>query len=659
MPLPSPFEREAPGRYAALGAREPKALSPLPKIEGDGVVGSMSAHWRAWRRLGAPRKVVQWLRSGVPLVWAKPPQPTPPTARRVEESREMKEEMEGLISSGAFSYQDTDFVSPTFIIPKKDGGRRVIHDLRAINTALRPPKFTLHGAREAASVVRESNWLVALDLKHGYQQVAMDLKARHYLGAVHGGRTVVSNVLPFGLNISPYVFTRITSWLAREMRKRFHLNVAVYVDDFIIGASTKEELEEGLRRVKDLFGTLGVCLSEKTSHEPAQIVEFLGFTWNALTKEVSVTQEKRRQYRREVKNLLRHAQGRQCWMKLVGKLIFLREAVGPSLRHTRSLMRVLRGARNGRLLAAEGEARDDLIWWDQVLRTTPRMSLKVLPTSGVVTTDASDFNIGAVVEVFGEQAAEASKSGQKRATFSMPVEDKNAHINVKELDALFQVIERNKEQFRDKKIMWFTDNMTAKAAIARQGTQQLSHATWEKTKQILDLANREGIQIVPRWVPGRLNGCADSLSRPSEEKGEWETALAKVTGAWGPLQEDPFGFTEAPTSLFSSLEWTGRRTLLVPRVREIDNTLTLLGMVRAEETPQLPPAAWESLGVVITPLWRGALWWPKLEALRTGFIPLGRIHCKELARWEERNGHPSEWTASLVPTKARSWHPEQ
>ena len=539
MSLWGPFAREAPGRYAALGAREPKASLPLPVIKGDGVVGSMSAHWMAWRQLGAPRKVVQWLRSGVPLVWARPPQPTLLTSK-AKQTEEMKQEMKDLINTGAFSYQETRFISPTFIIPKKDGGKRMIHDLRGINSSLKPPKFTLQGAKDAASVVLDSNWLLALDLKHGYQQVAMDLKARQYLGAKYGEKTVVSNVLPFGLNISPYVFTRITSWLAREIRKRFHLNVAVYVDDFMVGASTKEQLEEGLRRIKDLFDTLGVCLSEKTSQKPAQRVEFLGFTWDAQLKEVSVTPEKRRQYRREVRNLLRHAQSTQCWKRLVGKLLFLREAVGPSLRHTRSLMRALQGARHGGLLAAEGEAREDLVWWDSVLRTTPRMSLRVHPTSAIVTTDASDLNIGAVVELVGGQTTgtKTTQGAMERPTkqkLSMPVEDKDAHINVKELDALFQALEKNKEQLRSKKIVWFTDNVTARAAVARQGTQQLSLATWEKTKQILDLANREAIQIVPRWVPGRLNGCADSLSRPTAEKGEWEDALAKITEEWGLL----------------------------------------------------------------------------------------------------------------------------
>ena len=121
----------------------------------------------------------------------------------------------------------------------------------------RASKVYFEGALEAAQVVGESNWLVALDLRHGYQQVAMAPEARRFLGARVGDRVVASTVLPFGLNISPYVFTRLTGFLAREVRRRFGLQVAVYVDDFLLGASTREALEKGLEEVRAFFTLLG------------------------------------------------------------------------------------------------------------------------------------------------------------------------------------------------------------------------------------------------------------------------------------------------------------------------------------------------------------------------------------------------------------------
>ena len=113
-------------------------------------------------------------------------------------SQEIEKEMDQLIQDGAFIRSDSKEVilSPVFLIPKKSGGSRMIHDLRGINAHIRAPHFTLRGAKDAATVVRDSRWLCALDLQRGYQQVYMDLEARRYLGAQHRGETVVSAVLP-------------------------------------------------------------------------------------------------------------------------------------------------------------------------------------------------------------------------------------------------------------------------------------------------------------------------------------------------------------------------------------------------------------------------------------------------------------------------------
>ena len=81
----------------------------------------------------------------------------------------MKRELEALVRDGAFIRGEAKETSPTFLIPKRDGTKRLIHDLREVNKSIVPPKFTLHGARDAGEVVRNSEWLAALDLRHGYQ----------------------------------------------------------------------------------------------------------------------------------------------------------------------------------------------------------------------------------------------------------------------------------------------------------------------------------------------------------------------------------------------------------------------------------------------------------------------------------------------------------
>ena len=98
----------------------------------------------------------------------------PPSTKNMREvgaqDQKTRREMEKLVSDGAFLSAENEevLISPVFTIPKKSGGVRVIHDLRLINEHIRAPHFTLHGARDAGNVVRNSEYICTLDLERGY-----------------------------------------------------------------------------------------------------------------------------------------------------------------------------------------------------------------------------------------------------------------------------------------------------------------------------------------------------------------------------------------------------------------------------------------------------------------------------------------------------------
>ena len=567
-----------------------------------------------------------------------------------EQDTKIKRELGALVEAGAFIKEEARVVSPTFLVPKRDGTSRLIHDLRGVNRCLEAPHFTLRGARDAGEVTRTSKFLAVLDLRHGYQQVAMEPAARPFLGARLGRETVTSTVLPFGLSLSPYVFTRLTGWLARLIRRRLGLQVAVYIDDFLLGAGSREELENGIREVKSLFSRLGVVISSKKEVLPAHEVEFIGFRWNALTKRVGVPRERRAEYRRAIKNHLRHPQTRDTWRRVIGKLGFLRGAVGPAMRHVRSLLHAVATRKGGRLIAAEGEARQDLLWWLETLGRDTELSLDIIPVTASLATDASDCGLGFIVTCpnGNEPTRQIQRARSPRA------DNPRAHINCKEIEALLHGLEEHRQELHGRKVVWYSDSTTAVAAIRRQGTQKLSPATREATKSVLDLAVREGISILPKHVPGRLNGAADALSRGGKLVDEWQAALEAVAREWGPLEEDPCGATREPTSLLESLEWATRRTLIWPKVWEIPHVLGHIELAAAVAPPEKRPNLWDSMAVVISPLWRGATWWPRLAALRAAFLPLGRLASPDTRQWARRNGHKPEWTASLIPLATRS-----
>ena len=156
----------------------------------------------------------------------------------------------------------------------------------------------------------------------------MEQQARKYLGARVGEQVAVSAVLPCGLSLSPYVFTRYTNWLAGLVRRKTGLHIAVYIDDFIVGAASKDKLEEGLKVLRELFAELGVVLSEKKTSVIAREAEFLGFHWSATDKTVGIAEDKRKEYMRALKNLLRSPQPVHRCGGLLESLYFSRRPLG-------------------------------------------------------------------------------------------------------------------------------------------------------------------------------------------------------------------------------------------------------------------------------------------------------------------------------------------
>jgi hypothetical protein len=83
-------------------------------------------------------------------------------------------------------------------------------------------------------------------------------------------------VLPFGLSCAPRIFQSLTGSLVQAWRAA-GLKVAVYLDDFIWGASTREELIRTSRIIAEDLRDAGLRLSpKKTFIRPHSVITYLG-----------------------------------------------------------------------------------------------------------------------------------------------------------------------------------------------------------------------------------------------------------------------------------------------------------------------------------------------------------------------------------------------
>nr|XP_034827071.1 uncharacterized protein LOC117984550 [Maniola hyperantus] len=168
----------------------------------------------------------------------------------------------------------------------------------------------------------------------------------------------------------------------------------------------------------------------------------------------------------------------------------------------------------------------ELKWW---LRNITQISPIHLKEATIfITTDAASSGWGAAI---GNEKLNGFWNRQQRAW----------HSNQKELWAVLESIKRKGSQLRGQTVMVQTDNRTVVAYITKQGGTK-SLPLLRITQKILHLANDFRINLIARYIPGKYNGIADSLSR-AKELPEWslsQEALQMIFTMMGTPEVDLF-----------------------------------------------------------------------------------------------------------------------
>ncbi len=131
--------------------------------------------------------------------------------------------------------------SPYFIVPKKVGGLRPILDLRVLNRALHKLPFKMLTQKRIFGCVRPLDWFAAIDLKDAYFHVSILPRHRPFLRFAFEGRAYQYKVLPFGLSLSPHVFTKVVEAALVPLRER-GVRILNYLDDWLILAQSRRQL---------------------------------------------------------------------------------------------------------------------------------------------------------------------------------------------------------------------------------------------------------------------------------------------------------------------------------------------------------------------------------------------------------------------------------
>ncbi len=588
-----------------------------------GSLVSLVRFWGAWLALPNPsRWLLRTIRLGYAIQFARRPpkyRGFHSTTVRAADAPILRAEIAVLLAKDAIepvppADMRSGFYSPYFIVPKKSGGLRPILDLRVLNRALHRLPFKMLTPKRIFGCVRPRDWFAAIDLKDAYFHVSILPRHRPFLRFAFEGRAYQYKVLPFGLSLSPRVFTKVAEAALVPLREQ-GVRILNYLDDWLILAQSQDQLCEHRDMVLSHLSQLGLQVNwEKSKLSPVQRISFLGMELDSVSQTARLTQERAQ----SVLNCLNTFKNRTVaplkqFQRLLGHMAAAAAVTPLGLLHMRPLQHWLHGRvprwawQSGTLRVQVTPAcRQTFTPWSDLSFLRAGVPLEQVSRHAVVYTDASAKGWGAT---FNGHAVSGVWTGPQL----------HWHINCLELLAVHLALNRLKRRLRGEHVLVRTDNTATVAYINRQGGLR-SRRMSQLARHLLLWSRKHLRSLRAIHIPGLLNRTADELSRAALP-GEWRLHPQTVQLIWrrfGLAQVDLFASLETShCQLFYSLtdgtlgtdalahSWPrGLHKYAFPPVSLLAQTLCKVG----EEEEQI---------LLVAPYWPTRTWFPELMLLVT------------------------------------------
>ena len=150
-------------------------------------------------------------------------------------------------------------VNPLCVSIQPNGKKRLILDLRQVNFFVKKSKIKFEDAKSFLDclVASPCTWACSFDIKSGYHHIEIFESDQQFLGFswVFDGVTKYFKftVLPFGLSVGPYIFSKVMRPLVKYWRSKA-IRIVVYLDDGISAATNFSKCQGNSLLVRsDLF----------------------------------------------------------------------------------------------------------------------------------------------------------------------------------------------------------------------------------------------------------------------------------------------------------------------------------------------------------------------------------------------------------------------
>jgi hypothetical protein len=140
----------------------------------------------------------------------KPPVQIRPCKLALEEQREAVKIIEQLLEEKAIARSHSDWAAPAFLVPKPNGGWRLVTDFRLLNQRCRDWKMPLPVIEDVFQKLGESKLFCVMDITKGFWNVPISPKSRKFTAFTLRNIGLFEYlVMPMSLKNSPATFARL------------------------------------------------------------------------------------------------------------------------------------------------------------------------------------------------------------------------------------------------------------------------------------------------------------------------------------------------------------------------------------------------------------------------------------------------------------------
>lgn len=505
------------------------------------------------------------------------------------------------------------FYSNIFIRQKKDGGVRVILNLKKFNDYVDKKHFKMETLYTALNNIKSGQFMASIDLKDAYFSVLIHESDRKYLRFIWNNVHYQFRVLPQGLSCSPRVFTKLLKPVYGRLREKGFINVP-YIDDSLILGDSFNECVDNIQETSALLDKLGFTVHpEKSVFVPTQEIIFLGFVINTVKMLVTLTQDR-------IDNLLSLCEklllekviSIREFAKLIGKMVASEPGVQyaplyyKDLEHFKDKCLKYNNGNFDAKIRLDLECQRNIVWWINNLKDSFKPIIRPDP-SIVLYSDSSKSGWGGYNETSG-----LNTNGH------WSTQESEEHINYLELKAGFLSLQSLTDNVINCHIRLYMDNTVAVAYINNFGGK--IESLHKLSKEIWLWCITRQIWLSAAHVAGKENIIADKLSRKLNEDMEWKlnpTIFKEIELKYGEVIVDLFAsryncqkqcyvsFLPDKNAMAIdafSLNWNNINKLIY-----MFPPFSLLGkVVQKIHTDKVETA------LVVAPVWRTQVWFPRL-----------------------------------------------